>query len=113
MEASEAQQGRGRTSLSLCGGCIVLSLCPSRGRLLNPCPSENGVVIMVSIGRSFVPVSEMRITCECNRTLQISHTQRCIKEASDWLTHYDLFLLLLMLVRGIWDLKGIRRCVLL
>jgi hypothetical protein len=68
---------------------------------------------MVSIGRSFVPVSEMRITCECNRTLQISHTQRCIKEASDWLTHYDLFLLLLMLVRGIWDLKGIRRCVLL
>jgi hypothetical protein len=54
----------------------------------------------------------------------LSHTHPtrvvAIKEASDWGTHYDLFLrrrllrLLLMLVRGIRVLRGgIRRCVLL
>ena len=98
---------------------IALGLCPSRGRLVNPaCLSEiiwrSESCHSWSLSSGLVAGCSdfgVRITCQCTYSHTHAHTQRCIKEASDWRADYDRSILILMLSRGIRVLKGIRQRV--
>jgi hypothetical protein len=100
MEAVVVGGGGGGLYQYCASTLIALRLCPSRGRLSirRVYRKLSGVRVMSFHGRSLQgwlrDVRRVRITCQC--TYSHTHTQRCIKEASDWRADYDRSILILI-----------------